>query len=157
MNNALLYLGGILITALAVLFAVPRFVDWNSYRGIFEEEATRILGREVRVGGDVNLRLLPAPFVSFEKLRIADIGDDGGNSIIRAESFTMWLSVPPLLRGVLEAHKVELRRPVINLAINADGNGNWRTLAVTPGTIPFAPKEVALQSVAVQDGAVIVT
>ena len=157
MNNALLYLGGILITALAVLFAVPRFVDWNSYRGIFEEEATRILGREVRVGGDVNLRLLPAPFVSFEKIRIADVGDDGGNSIIRAESFTMWLSVPPLLRGMLEAHKVELRRPVINLAINAEGSGNWRTLAVTPGTLPFAPKDVALQSVAIQDGAVIVT
>jgi uncharacterized protein involved in outer membrane biogenesis len=101
MNNALLYLGGILITALAVLFAAPRFVDWNSYRGIFEEEASRILGREVRVGGAVNVRLLPAPFVSFEKLRIADVGDGGGNSIIRVESFTMWLSVPPLLRGVL--------------------------------------------------------
>ncbi len=157
MNNALLYLGGILITALAVLFAVPRFVDWNSYRGIFEEEATRILGREVRVGGDVNLRFLPAPFVSFEKLRIADVGDDGGNSIIRAESFTMWLSVPPLLRGVLEAHKIELKRPVINLAINAEGSGNWRTLAVTPGAVPFAPKEVALQSVAIQGGAVIIT
>jgi len=156
MNNALLYLGGILITALAVLFAVPRFVDWNSYRGIFEEEATRILGREVRVGGDVNLRFLPAPFVSFEKLRIADVGDDGGNSIIRVESFTMWLSVPPLLRGVLEAHKVELKRPVINLAINSEGSGNWRSLALTPGTIPFAPKEVALQSVSIQDGAVIV-
>jgi uncharacterized protein involved in outer membrane biogenesis len=157
MNNALLYLGGILITALAVLFAVPRFIDWNSYRGVFEEEATRILGREVRVGGDVNLRLLPAPFVSFEKLRISDIGDDGGNSIIRAESFTMWLSVPPLLRGVLEAHKVELKRPVINLATNAEGTGNWRTLAVTPGAFPFAPKEVALQAVSITDGAVIVS
>ena len=42
MNNALLYLGGILITALAILFAVPRFVDWNSYRGVFEEEASRV-------------------------------------------------------------------------------------------------------------------
>lgn len=157
MNNALLYLGGILITALAVLFAVPQFVDWNSYRGIFEEEASRILGREVRVGGAVNVRLLPAPFVSFERLRIADTGADGGHSIIRVESFTMWLSVPPLLRGVLEAHRVELRRPVLSLAVNAEGSGNWRTLAITPGTLPFAPKEVALQSVAIHDGAIIVS
>lgn len=157
MNNALLYLGGLLITALAVLFAVPRFVDWNSYRGVFEEEASRILGREVRVGGDVNLRLLPAPFVSFEKLRIADVGDSGGNSIIRVESFTMWLSVPPLLRGVLEAHKVELRRPVLSLATNAEGSGNWRSLAISPGSLSFAPKEVSLQSVAIQDGSVIVS
>jgi uncharacterized protein involved in outer membrane biogenesis len=157
MNNALLYLGGILITALAVLFAVPRFVDWNSYRGIFEEEASRILGREVRVGGAVNVRLLPAPYVSFERLRIADVGDEGGNSIIRIESFTMWLSVPPLLRGVLEAHRVELRRPIINLATNAAGSGNWRSLAITPGAFRFAPKEVALQSVRISDGAIIVT
>lgn len=160
MNNALLYLGGILITALAVLFAVPRFIDWNSYRGVFEEEASRILGREVRVGGAVNVRLLPAPYVAFEKLRIADIGDEaggGGHSIIRVESFTMWLSVPPLLRGVLEAHKVELRRPVLHLAINSTGSGNWRTLAVTPGAFPFAPKDVALQSVAIDDGAIIVS
>jgi len=157
MNNALLYLGGLLITALAVLFAAPRFVDWNSYRGVFEEEASRILGREVRVGGTVNVRLLPAPYVSFERLRIADLGEDGGNSIIRIESFTMWLSVPPLLRGVLEAHRVELRRPVISLAINEDGTGNWRSLAITPGAFPFAPKEVALQSVEINDGAVIIS
>jgi uncharacterized protein involved in outer membrane biogenesis len=156
MNNALLYFGGFLITALAVLFAVPHFVDWNSYRGVFEEEATRVLGREVRVGGAVNLRLLPAPYVSFEKLRIADSSDDGGNSIIRVDSFTMWLSVPPLLRGVFEAHRVELRRPIVHLAINSDGNGNWRTLALNPGSIPFAPKDVALQSVEINDGAIIV-
>lgn len=157
MNNALLYLGGILITALAVLFAVPRFVDWNSYRGVFEEEASRVLGREVRVGGAVNVRLLPAPFVSFERLRIADSGDDGGTSIIRVESFTMWLSVPPLLRGVLEAHRVDLRRPVVSLATNDEGSGNWRTLAFAPGSFRFAPKEVALQSVQIHDGAVVIS
>jgi uncharacterized protein involved in outer membrane biogenesis/tetratricopeptide (TPR) repeat protein len=156
MNNALLYLGGILITVLAVLFAVPRFVDWNSYRGVFEEEATRILGREVRVGGGVNVRLLPAPYVSFERLRIADVGDDGGNSIIRVESFTMWLSVPPLLRGVLEAHRVELKRPVVSLTANAAGSGNWQSLAIAPGSLTFMPKEVALQSVKISDGALIV-
>jgi hypothetical protein len=157
MNNALLYFGGILITALAVLFAVPHFIDWNSYRGVFEEEATRILGREVRVGGGVNVRLLPSPFIRFEKLRISDAGEDGGNSIIRVESFTMWLSVPPLLRGVLEANRVELRKPVIHLAINSEGSGNWRSLALSPGSTSFVPQDVALQSVKISDGAVVLS
>ena len=154
MNNALLYIGGLLVVALAALSAVPYFVDWNSYRGMFEEEASRILGREVRVGGSVNLRFLPAPFVRFEKLRIADISGEGGTSLIRAESFTMWLSVPPLLKGVLEAHKVELKRPVIQLAIDASGAGNWRTLTINPGLLPFVPSDVALQSVRLTDGVV---
>ena len=72
MNNGLLYIAGLISLALAALFAVPYFIDWNGYRGVFEEEATRILGREVRVGSNVNVRLLPSPYVSFEKLRIAD-------------------------------------------------------------------------------------
>lgn len=71
MNALLTWIGSLLILALAALFAGPHFVDWNVYRGVFEEEASRILGRDVRVGGDVNLRLLPAPYVRFEKLRIS--------------------------------------------------------------------------------------
>jgi len=125
MNNALLYIGGLLVVALAALFAVPYFIDWNRYRGVFEEEASRVLGRDVRVGGAVNLRLLPAPYVRFEKLKIADAGDESGESFFRAESFTMWLSVPPLLKGVLEANKVELKRPVVKLVTNDTGGGNW--------------------------------
>lgn len=157
MNNALLYLGGILIAALALLFAAPRFIDWNSYRGVFEEEASRILGREVRVGGAVNLNLLPAPYVSFERLRIADISDEGASSIIRIENFTMRLSVPPLLKGLIEAHRVEIRRPVLNIVVNDEGGGNWQSLAVTPGALPFVPKDVTLQSVEIEDGEIIVS
>lgn len=157
MNNALLYLGGLLIAALAVLFAAPRFVDWNSYRGVFEEEASRILGREVRVGGAVSLSLLPAPYVSFERLRIADISDEGSSSIIRIENFTMRLSVPPLLKGLIEAHRVELRRPVLNIVVNEAGGGNWQSLAISPGALPFVPKDVTLQSVEIEDGEIVVS
>ena len=57
MNNGLLYFGGLLVVVLAALFAVPNFVDWNGYRGVFEEEASKVLGRDVRVGGEVNLKL----------------------------------------------------------------------------------------------------
>src|SRR5918995_505242 len=84
MSNGLLYIAGLISLALAALFAVPYFIDWNGYRGVFEEEATRILGREVRVGGDVNVRFLPSPYVSFEKLRIAD--PTGLTGELKAES-----------------------------------------------------------------------
>src|SRR2546425_12347583 len=101
MSNFFVTIAVFLITIIAALFAVPYFIDWNGYRGVFEEEATRILGREVRVGGDVNVRLLPAPYVRFDKLRIADPSATTGEPFFRAESFTMKLSVPPLLKGIL--------------------------------------------------------
>ncbi len=91
MNNGLLYLGGLLVVVLSALFAVPNFIDWNGYRGVFEEEASKVLGRDVRVGGSVNLKLLPVPYVRFEKVRIANLTGQTGEPFVRAESFTMWL------------------------------------------------------------------
>lgn len=154
MNNALTVIGALLIAALAALFAVPYFIDWNGYRGVFEEEASRVLGRDVRVGGKVNVRLLPSPYVRFEKVRIADTTGLTGEPIFRADNFTMWLSVPPLLKGVLEAKQVELKRPVLSLAVDAAGKGNWSSLRLTTGSLPFVPANVTLQAMRITEGVI---
>lgn len=152
MNSFLLWFGGLLVAVMAALFAVPYFVDWNSYRGVFEEEATRVLGRKMRVGGSVNLRLLPVPYVRFEKVRIADDTGALGAPFFGAEAFTLWLSVPPLLKGVIEAKQVELEQPTLNLAVDSSGSGNWRSFRFASGSLPFVPSDVALQSVKISDG-----
>ena len=72
MNSVLLWIGSLLVLVLGALFAVPHFVNWSLYRGTFEEEASRALGREVRVSGPVTLRVLPVPYLTFEKVRISD-------------------------------------------------------------------------------------
>jgi hypothetical protein len=152
MSNWLAYFGGAVVALLAALFAVPAMIDWNGYRGIFEEEATRVLGRDVRLGGSVNLRLLPAPYVSFEKMRISDPDSQTGEPLFRAESFTMWLALSPLLQGVLQANQVELKQPILKLAVSDDGSGNWSKLKLTPGALPFVPADVTLSSVKLSDG-----
>ena len=154
MNNGLLYLGGLLTVVLAALFGVPYFVDWNGYRGVFEEEASKVLSRDVRVGGAVNVRFLPTPYVRFEKVRIADPTGQTGEAFMRADSFTMRLAVAPLLRGALEAKEIELSRPVLALAFDNDGSGNWASLQLKPAELPFIPQNVALHSVRFIDGAV---
>lgn len=154
MNNVLLYLGALLVVTLAALFAVPHFIDWNGYRGVFEEEATKVLGRDVRVGGAVNVRLLPTPFVSFEKVRLADPTGQTGEPFVRAESFTMRLSGPALLRGVLEANEVELEQPVLTLALDDKGSGNWSSIEIRSGALPFVPKDVTLRAVRITNGAI---
>jgi len=156
MNNGLLYFGSFCVLVLAVLFGGPALVDWNGYRGVFEEEATKVLGREVRVGGGVNLRLLPTPYVRFEKIRIADVAGHTGEPFVRAESFTMRLAVAPLLRGALEANEIELNKPVLSVVLDGEGSGNWTTLKLRPGTLPFVPQNVALHSVRINDGALVV-
>ena len=152
MNRVLLIIGGLLVGLLAALFTVPMLVDWTRYRGSFEEEATRLLGRDVRVGGRVNLRLLPAPYVRAEKVRIADTTATVGEPLFRAESFTIWLSVLPLLRGELQASQIDLRRPVVTLVLDEKGGGNWASLPGAPARSGFAPASVTLDHVRVTNG-----
>ena len=152
MNNALLYLGGLIAAIFAALFAVPTLIDWNGYRGVFEEEASKALGREVRAGGAVNLRLLPTPYVRFEKVRLADTTGQTGEPFIRAESFTLRLAVSPLLRGVFEANEVELKKPVLNLVLDENGGGSWSELHLQPNAVSFLPRDLTLNSVRIIDG-----
>ncbi len=154
MNSLLLWIGGLLVAILGLLFAAPYVIDWNAYRGVFEEEATRILGRDVRVGGKVNLRLLPSPYVRFEKVRISDAGAALGEPFFRTEAFTLWLSPTPLLRGAIEASEVEFERPVLRLAVDQEGRGNWQAFKIAPDSLPFMPSDVILQQVRIRDGIV---
>ena len=115
MSNFFVTLAVFLITVIGALFAIPYFIDWNGYRGVFEEEATRLLGREVRVGGSVNLHLLPTPYFRFEKVRIADTSVNLQEPFFRSESLAVKLSIPPIFRGVVEANEIELQRPVVQV------------------------------------------
>jgi uncharacterized protein involved in outer membrane biogenesis len=152
MNNILLMLGALLVGILTALVAVPMMIDWNGYRGVFEEEASRLMGRDVRVSGPINVRVLPVPYVQFERLRVADPSSTGGDSLFRADNLTLRLSIAPLLRGVIEASHLSLKKPSLRLAADAAGGGNWRSLSLNGIGLPFAPSNVSLPSVSIEGG-----
>jgi uncharacterized protein involved in outer membrane biogenesis len=152
MSNFFVALAVFIITVVGALFTVPYFIDWNGYRGVFEEEASRLLDREVRVGGAVNLHLLPTPYFRFEKVRIADASVNLEEPFFRTDSVTVKLSVPPLLRGAVEANEIEFQRPVLRLALNDKGGWNWQTFAQVLSNAPYLPTNVALTSLKIKDG-----
>jgi len=152
MSNFFIAIAVFVITVIGALFAVPYFIDWNGYRGAFEEEATRLLGREVRVGGAVNLHLLPTPYFRFEKVRIADNSVNQQDAFFRAESLTIKLSVPPIFRGVVEANEIELQRPTLRFALDKDDGWNWQSFGQVLGDSAYLPSTIALSSVKIADG-----
>ena len=152
MNNLLIAIAVFVITVVAALFAVPHFIDWNSYRGLFEEEAKNVIGREVQVDGDVKLYLLPTPYFRLEKVRIADTSSNLTEHFFKAESLSIKLSIPPLFRGVVEAHEIEFQRPVLRLALDAKGGWNWQNFAQALRSAGYVPANVALASLRIRDG-----
>lgn len=152
MSNFLVALAVFIITVVGALFTVPYFIDWNGYRGVFEEEATHLLGREVRVGGAVNLHLLPTPYFRFEKVRIANTSVELDDAFFRADSLTVKLSVPPLFRGAIEANEIEFQRPVLSLALDSKDGWNWQSFGQALGSAPYLPTNIALTSLKIRDG-----
>jgi uncharacterized protein involved in outer membrane biogenesis len=151
-NNLLIAIAVFIITVLGALFAVPHFIDWNSYRSNFEEEAKNVIGREVQVDGDVKLHLLPTPYFRIEKVRIADSSTSLTEHFFKAESLSIKLSIAPLLRGVVEVNEIEFQRPVLRVAQDAKGAWNWQDFAQALGSTGYVPANVTLASVRVVDG-----
>jgi uncharacterized protein involved in outer membrane biogenesis len=152
MSNFIIALAVFVITIVGATFAVPYCIDWNGYRGVFEEEATRLLGREVRVGGAVNLHVLPTPYFRFEKVRIADTSLNLQEPFFRADSLTVRLNVAPLFRGAIEANEIEFQRPVLRLALNDQDGWNWQSFGAVLAQAPYVPTNVALASVKISSG-----
>ena len=152
LNNVLVAIAVFLIAVMAALFGAPRVIDWNGYRGVIEEEATRLLGRDVRVGGRVRVRLLPTPTFSVEQVRVADTEANSGEPFFRAEQISGKLAIGPLFRGALQANEIVLIKPLLHLVFDDQGRGNWTTIGQGNGRLPFMPTDVALQSVRIEGG-----
>ncbi|HEX5959453.1 MAG TPA: AsmA family protein, partial [Hyphomicrobiaceae bacterium] len=152
MNNLLIAIAVFIITVMAALFAVPHFIDWNSYRAAFEEEARNVIGRQVEVDGDVKLYLLPTPYFRVEKVRIADNSANLSEHFFKTDSLSIKLSVAPLLRGVVEVNEIELQRPVLRLALDGKGGWNWQSFAQALRATGYMPANVTLASLKIEDG-----
>ncbi len=156
MNNLLLYFGWSSNRRARGAVRRAYAVDWNGYRGVFEEEASRMLAARFGFRETSSVRLLPSPYVHAEKLRIGGaVGEETGRPLFRAEGFTRCGSpCPPLLKGILEARDVQIVKPLLELAIDAEGRTTLASLKVAPGRFSFVPQDIAFRSVTVIDGSV---
>ena len=69
MQTTLLGLAIAMILALVTALVAPLVVDWNHYRGAFEDEVSRLSGLSVHVGS-IDARLLPSPIIKLHDVEI---------------------------------------------------------------------------------------
>ncbi|HEV7462404.1 MAG TPA: AsmA family protein, partial [Methyloceanibacter sp.] len=157
MNALLLTLTALLILVLSALFAAPLVIDWNDYRPVFETQAAKLLGRQVKVGGQVHLVLLPAPELRFDDIKVANQDGSFDKPFLEARSVEAGLNIGALLSGGIEARRIAILDPVLRLDLKADGSANWSDVGRRGVGLPFAPKDVMLDSVSVGGGKIEIT
>ncbi len=114
-QHTLLGLALILIAAIAAALAAPAFVDWNAWRTTFESRASALAGAPVKIRGDISATILPQPSFLLNDIEI------GGPAGLRAAQLQGLLSLGPLMRGVIEAEELVLRRPSMGVVIDGGG------------------------------------
>ncbi|MFQ5692792.1 MAG: AsmA family protein, partial [Nitrospinota bacterium] len=90
-------LGVLVLLFLALLLALPYFINLEQYRTLIAEEMSRRLGRPVQVSS-LRLRVIPRVSLDIRGLRILDPPAFGGKPALTAESLRARVRIVPLLR-----------------------------------------------------------
>ena len=155
---------GLVVLLIAGILIGPNFVDWNAHKGRIASEVRELTGRTLTIDGDISLTLLPAPALTANDVRLANIEGGSSPSMIELESLEVRVALFPLVQGQVQVESVVLVRPAILIEILADGRKNWEIVkseAPTPGRAPGREAggdmsdQVRLDSVRISDGTMI--
>ena len=131
MQTTLLGLAIAFILALIAALVGPYFIDWSQFRPQFEAEATRIIGAQVRVGGKLDARLLPAPSLQLHSVVVGGANDLGK---VRAEKLDVEFSLGSLMRGEWRATELTINGMSLDLGLDPKGRVDW---PATTGSFNF--------------------
>ncbi|PJG52184.1 hypothetical protein CVM73_26990 [Bradyrhizobium forestalis] len=118
MQTTLLGLAIAFIIALLAALIGPYYIDWNQFRPQFEAEAGKIIGVPVRVGGELDARLLPTPTL---RLRAVTFGGNNDLGRLRADKLDVEFSLGSLMRGEWRATELSVGGMAVDLGLDARG------------------------------------
>ena len=144
MQTTLLGLAIAIILALVAALVGPLLIDWNSYRSIFEAEASHLIGVDMRVTGAIEARLLPSP-----RLLLHDIAIGKGDDQVRARALAIEFALSPLMRGQWHAAELHLTGATLRLGLDASGRLQAPNIPVN-----FSPDALSIDQLSIEDARV---
>ena len=148
MQTTLLTIAVAVILALVAALVGPFFIDWDSYRSVFEREASRLTGLDMRVRGAIDARLLPSPRLQLNNI---EVGRDGGNTL-RARSLTIEFALSPLMRGEWRAEDMRVVGPELHVGVDEKGEVKAPAFA-----LDLDPDALSIDRLNIEDGKVVLT
>ena len=116
--------------ALVVLIAAAALillsVDVGSYREDIEAEFRKASGRDLVIGGDINLSISLNPALVAEQISIANADWGSRPAMVALTRAEAEVELLPLLAGDIRITRLILVEPDILLERNAAGQPNWR-------------------------------
>ncbi|MEP6942267.1 MAG: AsmA family protein [Betaproteobacteria bacterium] len=139
----LIAIGGLLALLLVGVWIAVHTVDFKSLIGPIQARVKEATGRDLLVGGGVDLKLSLEPKVVIEDVSLANAPWGKAPQMITAQRVEAQVALLPLLRRDFQVKSFKLVDPVIALETDAKGVGNWQFANATPSATPGAPSAPA--------------
>lgn len=135
-----------LVVAVGGAVAAPHFIDWNKYKPEIQKAVVDATGYEVSLAGRIDLGILPFPHVVIEDVAVKVPGQ--GTNMLTLKKAEVSLALAPLFTGQVSVSSVNLVDPVVNLAVDKNGNQMWmtETLKTKTTTTSSPDKEASAKS-----------
>jgi len=111
------FVGLLVLIAVALVF----FVDANAYKPRLESTASKALGMEVKVDGQVGIGFFPSLRVTLDDVHIRNRGTD----VASAKVAKLGIDLLPLLHKEVRLRSITLKSPQISIERNLAGTFNF--------------------------------
>ena len=105
--------------------AAYRSIDWNEAQTYLHTVVQETTGRELRIEGDITLRLWPRPLLTVGKASLSNAEWGSRPVMLEAGSLGFTIAAWPLLIGEVRLKEIILRDARLFLEEAADGRDNW--------------------------------
>ncbi len=116
----------VLVVALIVAgVVVLKSTDINQYRGLIAEEAKKATGRDLKLGGELELEVSFSPAIVARDISLSNAEWGSRPEMVKVKRFEAQVELFPLLTGTIAIAKIVVIDPDILLETNDKGVGNW--------------------------------
>jgi uncharacterized protein involved in outer membrane biogenesis len=155
--------GLVLLVLLGVAIAVWT-VDPNQFIGPIQARIKAATGRDIAIGGGIDLKLGLEPKLVINDVRIGNAPWGKAPDLLTAKTVEAQVALLPLLQRHFELVRLNLVDPIIALETNAEGLGNWElappksggnapSSGAAPGTLAIGDLGITRGALTYRDGA----
>ena len=152
-KTIMIAVAGVILLIIVAAVVALRSMDFNKYKGLIAGQVKSATGRELKIGGNLNLEIGFSPAVVVEDVSFANAPWGSRPDMVKIRRFEVVVALIPLIFRDIQVKRLILVQPDILLETDARGKGNWSlgdAAAATPPPAKPGETKSGLAAIAVE-------